>query len=141
MSKVIKTRFGVFSLVVASCLVVLPITGALMLVAGCTSTKSEQAVYKTLYVVGTAANTAVDSWLRYYLTESYKASKQTGAASVERLKQLKLQDDQVKKLYGSFQMSYNTALMSAQLNVTNVASTDLIQLGANLVTLVDQFSH
>lgn len=134
-----STRFGLLAVIVAGLLIVVP-TGTL--VVGCASTKkSEQAAYKTLYSVGSVANVAVDSWLKYYLLESFNTSKQPVSDSRDaKLKSLRAQDQQIAELYSKFQTSYNTALSAAQLDVTVLSPAEVTRLCAELAATVAQFT-
>lgn len=134
-----KSRLGLLSVLIAALLICTPPT---IMLVGCATNKSEQSGYKTLYVIGSTANTAVDTWLKYYLLESYNTSKQPQSPeTLARLTELKKQDDEVRKMYGDFQAAYNTALTAAQLDVSNPAPLDVIQLSVSLVTLISNFSN
>lgn len=135
---VTSTRSGLLALVIASVLVIGPTA---TLVVGCAGTKSEQAAYKTLYSVGSIANAAVDTWLKYYLLESFNTSKQpVSDARDAKLKALRAKDQQVAELYTKFQASYNSALSAAQLDVTQLSPAEVTRLCSELAATVAQFT-
>lgn len=130
-----NTRTGLFSLLAAIMLVVAPTTT--FVIVGCSSVSTSKQAYTTLYAVGSSANTAVDTWIRYYLLKTYNVSK---SGQTNRLNDLLKQDQQVKKLYSDFQSAYNLALTTAQLNVTNPAPESVTQLSVELTALVIQLT-
>lgn len=133
-----QSRFGLFSVLLAAFLIVTPVTFSLV---GCASINREQASFKTLYAVGTTANTAVDSWLRHYLLDSYQISKQDNTNKLEMLTKLREQDKKVQDTYVKFQAAYGLAVSAAQLNLTNPAPTNVAQICADLVATVAQMTR
>lgn len=137
MKALLKQKAGFAGISLAFLLVfVLP---SATFISGCASnTTSEYRAYNTLHSVGITANTAVDTWLKYYLLETHrlKAANPTDT----RIQTLISQDLEVQKIYGQFSASFNAALTAVQMNPTNLAPAEVSKLCVDLVSVVNVFT-
>lgn len=124
---------------VAACLTVTSVVGVIS--SGCRATSQEQAAYKSFHAVAKTASVAVDTWLRYYILELNQTQRQPPSPERDaRLLALNQRDAHIAKLYGQFQGSYNAALSVAQLNLTNVAPSNIVQICTDLSGAVARFT-